>query len=106
MLDKDKYLPPEPFQNLQMGVELMKKSYLKYKNKGCPDDKLDLLIRWINDALVMLSPPPEQPPMDSSELAPPIQDPNAPVDPMMDPSAAMAPEAMPVDPNQTSMPVI
>jgi hypothetical protein len=107
MLDKDKFLPPEPFQNLQMGVDLMKKSYLKYKNKGCPDEKLDLLIRWINDALVMLSPPQEEPAIDSSELAAPIEDPNAPIDPLMDPNAAMDPAMMPaVDPAQTVMPTI
>lgn len=70
MLTKDKFLPPEPFQNLEMGIQLMKKSYLKYKNKGCPDEKLDLLIRWINDALIMLSPP-EDPAITADELVPP-----------------------------------
>lgn len=75
MLTKDIYLPPEPFQNLQMGVEMMKKAYLKYKNRGCPDDKLDLLIRWINDALQMLSPQQEEPAMTSSDItAPPVED--------------------------------
>lgn len=73
MLTKDKFLPPEPFQNLEMGVQLMKKSYLKYKNKGCPDEKLDLLIRWINDALVMLQPP-RDPPMTADELTPPPEE--------------------------------
>lgn len=70
MLTKDKYLPPEPFQNLDMGIQLMKKAYLKYKNKGCPDDKLDLLFRWVNDALAMLTPP-EDPAMTADELTPP-----------------------------------
>jgi hypothetical protein len=54
MLDNDKYLPPEPFQNIEMGINLMKKAYLQYKNDGCPDEKLDLLIRWINDAIMMV----------------------------------------------------
>jgi hypothetical protein len=70
MLTKDKYLPPEPFQNLDMGVQLMKKAYLKYKNRGCPDKKLDLLYRWVNDALVMLNPP-QDPAMTADELTPP-----------------------------------
>lgn len=62
MLTKDRYLPPEPFQNLDMGIQIMKKSYLKYKNRGCPDEKLDLLIRWINDAMILMTPPEEQNP--------------------------------------------
>ena len=70
MLTKDKYLPPEPYQNLNLGVNLMKKSFLKYKNKGCPDEKLDLLVRWINDALVMLSPPQPEPEITASDMPP------------------------------------
>lgn len=68
MLTKDKYLPPEPFQNLTLGVEMMKKSYLKYKNRGCPDEKLDLLVRWINDALVMLTPPAPEPMVTAADM--------------------------------------
>lgn len=70
MLTKDKYLPPEPFQNLELGIQFMKKAYLKYKNRGCPDDKLDLLYRWVNDALVMLNPP-QDPAITADELMPP-----------------------------------
>lgn len=69
MLTKDQYLPPEPYQNLELGITLMKKSYLKYKNKGCPDEKLDLLVRWIDDALLMMNPP-EEPVMTGDELSP------------------------------------
>lgn len=87
MLKKDKYLPPEPFQNLEMGIQLMKKAYLKYKNQGCPDEKLDLLFRWVNDALVMLAPPVD-PVMTGDELTPP--------EPSQD--EMMPPEEMPIDP--------
>lgn len=69
MLTQDKYLPPEPFQNLELGIQFMKKAYLKYKNQKCPDEKLDLLYRWVNDALVMLQPP-EDPGMTADELVP------------------------------------
>lgn len=72
MLTKDKFLPPEPFQNLDMGIQLMKKAYLKYKNRGCPDSKLDLLIRWINEAMVLLTPPEQQDPiMTADEITAP-----------------------------------
>jgi hypothetical protein len=72
MLTKDKYLPPEPFQDLELGIQMMKSAYLMYKNKGCPDSKLDLLYRWVNDALVMLTPP-QDPVMTGDELTPPTE---------------------------------
>lgn len=102
MLTQGKYLPPEPFQNLDMGIQLMKKAYLKYKNRGCPDDKLDLLYKWVNDALAMLSPP-EDPAITADELTPPegvgAMDPAAmPMDPMMDPSM------MPIDQGAEAIP--
>lgn len=75
MLTKDEFLPPEPFQNLDMGIQLMRKAYLKYKNRGCPDNKTDLLIRWINEALVLLRPPEEQePPMTADEIIAPVNE--------------------------------
>lgn len=67
MLAKDKYLPPEPFQDLENGIQYMKSAYLHFKNRGCPDKKLDLLYKWVNDALVMLAPP-ENPVMTGDEL--------------------------------------
>ena len=59
MLEKDEYLPPEPYQKLEVGVQYMQSAYLYYKNRGCPQEKLDLLLNWINDATEMLSPPEE-----------------------------------------------
>jgi hypothetical protein len=93
MLTKDKYLPPEPFQNLDIGIQLMKKAYLKYKNRGCPDEKLDLLYRWVNEALVMLAPP-ENPAMTADELVAPAEE-EMPMDEMageMELDTPMAPE--------------
>lgn len=73
MLDTDEYMPPEPFQNLALGVQYMKKAYLHYKNEKCPDYKLELLIRWINDAIMMLESQTEQaqePIMNSQDINP------------------------------------
>lgn len=70
MLDTDEYLPPETFQNLQFGIQMMNSAYLYYKNQKCPDEKLDLLLRWINDAMVLMQPP-EEPAMTSSDLVAP-----------------------------------
>lgn len=89
MLTKDKFLSPEPFQNLEMGIQLMKKAYLKYKNQGCPDKKLDLLIRWINEALVLSTPPEVNDPIMTAEDITP--------GPEMPPEGAMPTEELPVE---------
>ena len=82
MLDTDEYLPPEPFQNIEMGISYMKKAYLQYKNDKCPDEKLNLLVRWINDAIMLIETinQPAPPEMSSTDI--------------MSPESMMAPEAM------------
>lgn len=50
MIDKGEYLPPEPYQSLDLGIEYCQSYYLKYKNQNVPIDRLSLLIRWISDA--------------------------------------------------------
>lgn len=73
MLDTDEYLPPEPFQDLQFGITHMRSAYLYYKNQKCPEEKLDLLLRWINDAMTQMQPPAE-PLMTGEDLAAPMVD--------------------------------
>ena len=60
-VEDGEYNPPEPFQNLQLGIEMCQNSYLKYKNAGLEDDKLELFRRWIDEAVVMLQPPQPNP---------------------------------------------
>ena len=42
---------------LQQGIEYCQSFYLLYKNQSVPQERLDLLIRWISDAQRMLAPP-------------------------------------------------
>lgn len=51
-----KYLSPEPFQNLQLGITYIQSAYLKYKNKGVNEDSLQLMRRWIDEAMLLLNP--------------------------------------------------
>jgi hypothetical protein len=48
-----KYMAPEPYQNLSLGIMLMQNAYLLYKAKNCPEDRLELLRQWIQDAQAM-----------------------------------------------------
>lgn len=54
MLDEGQYHPPEPLQNLAVGVKLVLDAYLKARTEGVPEDRLDLLRNWIQDAQALL----------------------------------------------------
>ena len=63
IVNKAEYNPPEPYQNLQYGISYMNSTYLKMKTRALPTERLDLLQKWINDALTLqeqMSQPPEQ----------------------------------------------
>lgn len=91
MIHKGYYLPPEPYQNLQLGVQLMQQSYLLYKTQNAPDERLDLLRNWINDAqALMQSSAPQIPPgpvMGSAAAAT-----NGPIDPTQSAPVTGAPQ--------------
>jgi hypothetical protein len=78
------YNPPEPYQNLAFGIQYMNSMYLKMKTRQLPSERLDLLQKWINDALSlqeqMTQPAMEEPVAeDLSALSEEI-----PADPMME----------------------
>jgi len=50
MLDNGDYLPPEDYQDLMLGIEYCQSFYLMYKRQKVPQERLDLLTRWISDA--------------------------------------------------------
>lgn len=71
IVDKGKYSPPEPYQDIQMGLKLFQSAYLKAKRDEVPEKHLDLLRRWMTaaDAMAQAAQPkqppaaiPEQPP--------------------------------------------
>jgi hypothetical protein len=50
MMEKGEYISPEPYQNLENGVRKMQQAYLMFKNENAPDDRLELLRQWMEDA--------------------------------------------------------
>jgi hypothetical protein len=88
MIDDGEYSPPEPFQNLQLGIQKMQKAYIKARMDKVPEDKLELMRTWMMQAEGLLNPPaPPEPPM------PPEGMPPGP--PMGAPMPAGPPEGMP-----------
>lgn len=57
MIDRGEYEPPEPYQNLDLGMKMCQQAYLKHKNDGAPDEILELLRNWVVDAKALLTPP-------------------------------------------------
>jgi len=50
IVERGKYNPPEPFQNLSLGVSKMQEAYLLNKNEELPEERLELMRRWMQDA--------------------------------------------------------
>jgi len=63
MLDKGKYIAPEPYMNLQMGIREVQLAYLQAKTNEAPEERMALLRRWIAQAQGLIeqfaTPPPQ-----------------------------------------------
>lgn len=55
IVDKGVFTPPEPYQDLRTGLKLFQSAYLKAKRDDVPEDRLDLLRRWMTAADAMLA---------------------------------------------------
>lgn len=55
IIDHGRYETPEPYQNLNYGIQRMQQAYLMYKSNNAPESRLELFRRWIEDAGALLS---------------------------------------------------
>lgn len=65
ILEHDEYIGPEPFFDLAFGVKYMTMRYLQAKIDRAPEDKLELMRRWIDQAAQLIEasqPQPQGPP--------------------------------------------
>lgn len=62
MIDDMVYNPPEPMQNLELGLKRFQSAYLRARVDGVPEERLELLRRWMLDAQAMLTIGTEQAP--------------------------------------------
>ena len=84
ILDNNNFNAPEPFQNLELGIQKMQLTYLKSMASNVSEKKLDKMRDWISQAIALLQPPQE------SQAA-------LPVEAMQAPEAGIpnAPQALP-----------
>jgi hypothetical protein len=92
MVEKGHYLPPEPYQNLQLGIQKMQSAYLRAKLNKVPEQNLELMRRWMEEAINLVKP---EMPMGAP------QGPQAPV--LANPVQAPTSELLPIEPQQVPM---
>lgn len=71
MVERGEPQQPEPFQNLQLGIQMMQSAYLRGKNEQVPDEHLELIRAWITEANRLLSIAQQPPAMPSPQGAAP-----------------------------------
>lgn len=54
IVDDGEYMTPEPYQNLEYGIQKIQKAYLLFRSQGLPEEKLELMRRWIEDANALI----------------------------------------------------
>lgn len=66
MIEEGRYIPPEPFMNLQLALEMAQETYLRAKCDNLKEERLELLRTFMDDIQTLLghnqapTPPPEQ----------------------------------------------
>lgn len=58
ILYEGSYIPPEPFQNLEFGIARAQSKILRARIERAPEDRIQMLQDWIEDASMLLQPPP------------------------------------------------
>jgi hypothetical protein len=49
MIEDGDYVTPEPTQNLDLAIDLMTAAHLKFRTDGAPEDRTELLLRYLDD---------------------------------------------------------
>jgi hypothetical protein len=50
MLYDGEYDSPTKYQDLELGIPMVNSAYLRARSDGAPDDRLSLLLRWLDEA--------------------------------------------------------
>lgn len=97
ILDHGNYNPPDPIQNLELGIQRMQSAYLLAMTDEAPEDRLKDLRTWMDQAQQMLSlaatPPEVTEEVTPAEVPPPGLAPEQPLE--LPPEAPGAPGAVP-----------
>ena len=73
MVEHGVYESPEPYMALEYGRNLAQSYYLKGRTEGMPEDRLELLRRFMDDCAALLQPPAQAAPADPMAAPSPEQ---------------------------------
>jgi hypothetical protein len=59
ILDDELYLPPQPFDDLQLGIKVYRDAYNRARLDDIPEDRQEMMRTWIEQAQAMMPPPPQ-----------------------------------------------
>jgi len=90
MVEKNNFLAPEPYMSLEFGILRVQQAYNLGMIEDVPEDRLELLRRWISQAEALI--------MQAAEIKPPSAPPMGPMGPMAAPPGGMPPMAPPAGP--------
>jgi hypothetical protein len=88
---KGVYLGPIPLANLQDAIKRFQLAYLQAKRRKVPEDRLNMLLTWIQEAKDILEAPPDVPPPALPPGETPL--PPEPMPPPVDAGAPLPPDA-------------
>lgn len=57
MVEDGKFVPPEPFLNLQLAADLMRRSYIRATIDGVPEKRLELVRKYLKQVQRLMAPP-------------------------------------------------
>lgn len=55
MVGKGRYHAPEPFSNLALNIQVLTSAYLRGQSNGVPEERLDLLRQYVEEARMLLT---------------------------------------------------
>tara|TARA_R110001592_G_scaffold187671_2_gene432513 strand:- start:10571 stop:12466 length:1896 start_codon:yes stop_codon:yes gene_type:complete len=87
IVENNNFLAPEPYMSLEFGILRVQQAYNLGMIEDVPEERLELLRRWISQAEALI--------MQAAEIKPPPPMPAGPMGPMAPPPGAMPPMAPP-----------
>lgn len=72
IMDDGEYTSPDRYMNLDLAVKVSQSMYLRGKTDGVPEDRLDMIDRFIRQCEELMAPPPEPslPPAEAQDMMP------------------------------------
>ena len=55
ILEKNMYIPPDQFQDLELGIRMFNQSINYYRTVDVPPDSIFLLEQWVSDAIAIVN---------------------------------------------------